>query len=253
MREVDLSLALLRERYRSSLPSKREGMQAAWLAFRSHAGRSGTLDALLQLVHRLAGSAAAYGYDEIGEIAAVANRLLSAARAREPVSTPEESRQLIEELTGPIEQLLASLDAASRVSDNPANAPAQSAPLRVILIEDDADQAAAIAKTLENAGLIVSIAERSDALWELITLWPCDAIVVDYWLDRETALDIVRIVRKETSFAQIATICLTVETNPELLRELTASGCDAVLSKQEPPQRLIDAVREQVAKHRHRS
>lgn len=249
MKDVDLSLALLRERYQSSFPSKREGLEVAWLAFRSHAGRSGTLDALLQLVHRLAGSAPAYGYTEIGEISAVANRLLSAARSREPASSSDENRQLLEALSEPIENLLSALSAATEVAEmGVSSSPTSTTPLRVILVEDDAEQAAAIAKSLRAADFVVSIAPRSDALWELITLWPCDALVVDYWLDRETALDIVRIVRHETSFAQVATICLTVETNPELLQELLSSGCDAVLSKNEPAQRLIDTVLAEVAK-----
>lgn len=249
MKEGDLSLNLLRERYQSSFPNKRDGLETAWRAFRSHAGRSGTLDSLLQLVHRLAGSAPAYGYAEIGEIAAIANRLLASARSRELISSGEESRQLIEVLTEPLESLLVALDAAALTVDRAAlPRPGNETPLRVILIEDDAEQAAAIGKSLESAGFVVSIAPRSDALWELITLWPCDALVVDYWLDRETALDIVRIVRRETSFAQIATICLTVETNPELLQELLGSGCDVVLSKKEPAQQLIDTVRAEVAK-----
>jgi CheY-like chemotaxis protein len=200
-------------------------------------------------VHRLAGSAPAYGYTEIGEIAAVANRLLSAARSREPASNSDENRQLLEALSEPIENLLSALSAATDVGLPGASADSSTnVPLRIILVEDDPEQALAIAKSLRAVGFVVSVAPRSDELWELITLWPCDALVVDYWLDRETALDIVRIVRRETSFAQVATICLTVETNPELLHELLTSGCDAVLSKSDPAQRLIDTVRAEVAK-----
>jgi CheY-like chemotaxis protein/HPt (histidine-containing phosphotransfer) domain-containing protein len=255
MTDFDHNFALLRERYRGSLANKRIGLEAAWRAFRSSGGNAETLDALLLLVHRLAGSAPAYGYEALGELASEVNRLLAAGRSTDQAGTRRSaSHELIDKLAPRVGLLLSALAesadsvAASSVQIDPGRA----SPLRVTLIEDDPEQALGIQAALESQGCEVAVALHSDSLWELITIWPCDVVLVDYWLDRETALDIVRLIRSEPSFSTMAVICLTVETNPDLLRNVLEGGCDAVLSKSETPQRFVEVLLDRVAVRRGR-
>lgn len=65
----------LRQRYAESFPAKATELAAAWQAFLvdSAAGFA----ALHQSVHRLAGSASAYGFEELGVIAQRADDVLA--------------------------------------------------------------------------------------------------------------------------------------------------------------------------------
>ena len=80
MSEVDGRLAELGARYRASFPIKRASVELAWQALNSGAPDPVRLDSLQRVVHRIAGSAASYGYDEIGSLAARADEGLELLR-----------------------------------------------------------------------------------------------------------------------------------------------------------------------------
>jgi CheY-like chemotaxis protein len=242
--DFDQRLALLRSRYVDSLPSKRSLLLDAWTAVRQAPEDEALQVNLRTLLHRLAGSAPSYGYPAIGDVAASASHCLAADGV---------GILPIEELAHLIDQLLAMLATASpsqrHGGDSAATGPA-SETLRVILVEDDPDQAAAIAGALSAQGCTVRHAEHSESFWEVVTTWPCDAVVIDYWLSAETARDIVALVRNEPTFASIALLCLTVETSKATLKALLDAGCDAVLPKHEAAQSLMSALHDHVSRRR---
>jgi DNA-binding response OmpR family regulator len=146
--------------------------------------------------------------------------------------------------------MLAMANPGSTVGADDSADGAANVALRVILVEDDPDQAAAIGGVLSAQGFLVRHAEHSESFWEVVTTWPCDAVVIDYWLGAETARDIVTLVRNEPTFASIALLCLTVETSEAKLKEVIDAGCDAVLPKLEASQHLVAALRTQVSARR---
>jgi len=246
MNDFNHRLDLLRERYSASLPSKREALVKAWRAVQADPADAAHFNQLQTLVHRLAGSATAYGYEELGELAGVVNALLKDSRLMPDMR--EVSATVGPAVTRLLKAMAAALPHARAQRERVAGT--EQMPLRVILSEDDDEQAGVIEQALLAAGCEVTLAARSDLLWERITAWPCDAVVVDYWLEGETALDIVRIIRAESSFNAVALICLTVETHAELLRDVLKNGCDAVVAKSESSAHLIEVVRTQVAARR---
>ena len=242
--DFDQRLALLRSRYLESLPSKQSHLLEAWMAFRQAPGDAAARTHLRTLLHRLAGSAPAYGYAAIGEVAASASHCLG---VEDPGDlSVDEVAPLIERLLPMIEAITRSLQANGDAQVDPSAPP----PLRVILVEDDPDQAAAIAGALSAQGCVVRHAEHSESFWEVATTWPCDAVVIDYWLGVETARDIVALVRNEPTFASIALLCLTVEASAAKLKAVIDAGCDAVLSKTESPQRIVAALHTHAAARR---
>lgn len=80
MSEVDSRLAELGARYRASLPIKRASVELAWQALNAGVSDPVRLDSLQRVVHRIAGSAASYGYDEIGSLSARADEALESLR-----------------------------------------------------------------------------------------------------------------------------------------------------------------------------
>ncbi|MBN8481123.1 MAG: response regulator [Xanthomonadales bacterium] len=241
--DFDHRLALLRARYVASLPSKRDHVADAWSNLRAAPADAGARNELRTLLHRLAGSAPAYGHAELGGIAADASQQLGDAAA--------DAVDLIDEITQRIERVLHLLEAIPGGSEaNAAVKPSAATPLRVILVEDDPEQAELIAAALGARGCTVRHAEHSESLWEVLTTWPCDAVVLDYWLGTSTARDLVGLVRNEPTFASIALVCLTVETDVNLLAGVIEGGCDAVLSKHHPPDAIVEALTMHVMRRR---
>jgi HPt (histidine-containing phosphotransfer) domain-containing protein len=73
---ADPRLTELTARYRASLPIKGASVQLAWHAYRAEPGAPAAAPTLQRILHRLAGSAPSYGYEEIGQLAAEAEGLL---------------------------------------------------------------------------------------------------------------------------------------------------------------------------------
>jgi chemotaxis protein histidine kinase CheA len=75
MTQSDRRFAVLRAGYAESLATKRGALVEAWRAFEARPDED-TARALQVLVHRLAGSAPAYGYEPLGTAAAVVDAVL---------------------------------------------------------------------------------------------------------------------------------------------------------------------------------
>lgn len=79
-------IAALHARYRASFPEKRAELLAALSQWRSQPQSAEPIATLYLLVHKLAGSAGAYGFDALTELARGADRLLQPhARGGEPL------------------------------------------------------------------------------------------------------------------------------------------------------------------------
>ena len=97
----------LKRRYAQALPRKAQEIAQLWAAFRAAPEDAAARGALHQGVHRLSGSAPAYGFDEIGAAAQRAD-----ARLSDWSSTPEFARAGIGEVASALEPAMAALLAA---------------------------------------------------------------------------------------------------------------------------------------------
>jgi len=97
--EVDLTIlseqahkliAKQRQRYIESMPAKRDVILQCMAQIRAAAGSGepDLCDNLFQQIHRLAGSAGSYGFEELGQEASVVDRYLI-ARSLKPDDLPE--------------------------------------------------------------------------------------------------------------------------------------------------------------------
>jgi chemotaxis protein histidine kinase CheA len=76
----------LREHYLSVAQAKVDGLRAALIEARGHAADAGSIERLRVLVHKVAGSAGAYGFDSLGISAkALEKAILAAPRPLPPV------------------------------------------------------------------------------------------------------------------------------------------------------------------------
>lgn len=236
---------LLRARYAASLAHKHETLAQAWHHFRAQPQEDAARRELQQQIHRLCGSAPAYGYERLGESARVADKLMRDWEMTAP-SLRDAPGDLSVRLSAPLQTVLDDLDEASAQADVPQSV-AESR-LRVLLVEDDPGQAMLNAVQLETLGCVVRRESSADGLWETLLMWPCHAVVLDYWLRGETADEVAAMLRREPRFQSIALVCFTAERDAHVLRAAIDAGCDAALRKDEGTRRLYDVLRECVAR-----
>ncbi|MEO5561015.1 MAG: response regulator [Dokdonella sp.] len=246
MNESSEHFDFLRLRYAGLLSEKQRAITQAWAAFSAAPSDAVARGELQQQLHRLCGSAHAYGYADLGEHACSADSQLRRWEGRSPVLR-DAPTDLVERLAASVRGVLAGLgDAHAAAADHASDL--RPSALRVLLIEDDPIQSAWIAAELEARGCKVRCESGADLLWQTLTLWPCHAIVLDYWLHGETATEVVVNLRREPRFARLALICYSVERDAQVLRAVTEAGCDAVVEKSEGSARLIEVIRACVAR-----
>lgn len=235
--DFEFRLQLLRERYAASLGHKRAALSAAWEAFAESPRDPHRRRELSMQLHRLCGSAGAYGYDRIGECACSADRLVG-----EHGGMVEFDAASLRRCATLVEDVLAALDQAVA---GPGQAPAA---LRILLVEDDPAQAALTAAWLQARGASVQVESHADALPQRLAQWPCEAVVLDHWLRGETAIEVVAALRRTPRHARIALVCFSIERDAQVRRALLQAGCDAVVAKDEGHEALWAAIRECVAR-----
>jgi CheY-like chemotaxis protein len=192
----------------------------------------------------LCGSAAAYGYRRLGECACSADRLIADELAAPSRASGD---ALVRRFATSVQDVLGELaTAAPAVSSTPEAGAERD--LRVVLVEDDPAQASLTAAELESRGCSVRVESGADHLWQTLALWPCDAVVLDYWLHADTATEIAIALRREPQFARIALLCYSVERDPQILRAVCKAGCDAVVAKDDGVERLLESMRESVGR-----
>jgi len=236
----------LRLRYADSLAAKQTALEEAWAALAATPKDNAARAHVQQLLHRLCGSAHAYGYEQLGDDACAADSLLRAWESAPP-SLRDAPAELVRRLDPAVATVLAALAAADRPIDADGIDTLPSA-LRVLLVEDDPGQSAIICAELEARGCEIRRECGADLLWQALTLWPCHAVVIDYWLRGETAIEVVAAIRREPRFARIALVCFSVERDPQVLRAVVDAGCDAAVAKVDGSGRLFEVLRDCVAR-----
>jgi len=244
MTDIDERLERLRQRYVASFPAKRAALAEAWREFAANPADEARARELSMQVHRLCGSAAAYGYERLGECACAADRLIADESATAPVPHGDAVRRFETSVQAVLGELAIASTAALPSSQRSAMGD-----LRIVLVEDDPAQASLTAIELEARGCSVRVESGGDRLWQTLALWPCDAVVLDFWLRAETAAEIATALRREPQFARIALLCYSIECDAQILRAVLAAGCDAVVAKDEGVDGLLARVRASIRRH----
>lgn len=97
----------LLQRYRASLPHKHKELASHWQRLASDPDDALALTALQQMLHRLAGSAGAYGYAAIGDLARDADALI--ILRRDPLCADEPPATFVARLEPSVRRLLGQL------------------------------------------------------------------------------------------------------------------------------------------------
>ena len=100
----------LKQRYAQALPQKADEIDFAWRRFDADLDNTAAREALHQAVHRLSGSAAAYGFEDLGDLAQSVDSVFSDWLASAPFERPS-SMSLHLSLRDGVAELVAALRA----------------------------------------------------------------------------------------------------------------------------------------------
>jgi len=256
-RRGDSSAAVdaLAARFRASLPDKLRELALAWERWLAAPESPSAKGAMQLLVHRLAGSAPAYGFSDLGRHAFRVDQRLGEWDA-EVVPLRMTLEALCREIGGHVEMLMRALGRASRDASGEARAPRageeRGAPLYVVLVEDDPQQAEQWREALSAHGLRVRAVLDPQAMIAEMVLERPDILVIDYWLAGVTGTEVSRSLLDTPEFASVPRVCLTVDAGPLPRQVAMDAGFAAVLRKTVSPADLADVLRQVVAASRRR-
>ena len=140
-----------------------------------------------------------------------------------------------------IDELIDKLD---RLTQN-----TQSAPYRILIVEDERELAEFHALTLQQAGMVTQIITHPMEVMSPLSEFKPDLILMDVYMPSCNGLELAAVIRQQSVYVSIPIVFLSTETN--LTKQLAAMslGGDDFLTKPIQPEHLISSV----ASRAHRS
>ncbi len=247
------------ERFRASLGEKHGEIALVWERWLASPDDADAMRKFQLLVHRLTGAAPAFGLPDLGRQALRVDEHLN-AWSEEVGTLRAPLADLCHAVAGPTESLLRTLGRAVREphvgprsgATAGGGAVALGRPAYIVLVEDDPEQAAYWRDSLAAEGLRVrTVADRQALEAELVLEVP-DALLIDYWLDRQTGAEVSHWLRDEPEFSRIPKVCLTADMGPLPRQAAMDAGFVAVLRKTVTPPDLAEVLRQVVVSARRR-
>jgi PAS domain S-box-containing protein len=124
---------------------------------------------------------------------------------------------------------------------------AEPAPLRLLIVDDDAVDRMAVRRAIAKTGLVTTVEEAPDGETALaaLTAFPSDCVLLDYQLPGRTGLELLKEIRRRG--LDVPVIMLTGTSDPETAVALMKAGAADFLTKSAlAPDRLEPAVRNAV-------
>ncbi len=226
--------------YRERLPRRRRALAALWRRLPEDGDDGGVCAELRLQVHRLAGSAGAFGFSRLSASARQVDQLLKAWLFSPPGQRPARADWLAS-LKAPFAAMLAAFsEAAPEGAD--ADPRPRDASYQLIHVEDDVEQAAILGAHLRRLGLDSVLVADGESLFERLAERRPDALLLDYWLAGETGADLARAIRATPSLHSLPILCLTSDLSDRIRLDALAAGCDEVMSKVQSAGQLAAAI-----------
>lgn len=121
---------------------------------------------------------------------------------------------------------------------------------RILVVEDSATQAAALAHLLEQAGYAVVVARAGERAMELVQKGSFDLVLSDVVMPDISGYDVARRVKEDPKLRDLPVVLLTSLNDPLAIVRGVASGADSYVTKPYLPERLLARVRDAIDRPR---
>ncbi len=123
-------------------------------------------------------------------------------------------------------------------------------PYRILILEADRKIAEEYAWILERGGMSTQIAEDPERIFDIMTEFKPELLLLEHDLKTHTGGEIARAVSQHEAFFNVPVVFLSDKTDPNLHFEMLAAGGDIFLSKPLLPEHLCTVVRSKAARSR---
>lgn len=114
---------------------------------------------------------------------------------------------------------------------------------RILVVEDDRDSRELLVELLSLHGLDARGARDGLVALELVEAFAPDLVLLDLSMPRLSGFEVARRVKQALGPRAPRIVAVTAFTEPEIHDEALAAGCEAVLVKPVPPDRLLEVVK----------
>jgi len=121
---------------------------------------------------------------------------------------------------------------------------------RILVVEDSATQAAALAHLLEQNGYDVVVARAGERAMELVQTQRFDLVLSDVVMPDISGYDVARRVKADPKLRDLPVVLLTSLNDPLAIVRGVASGADSYVTKPYLPERLLARVRASIDRPR---
>jgi diguanylate cyclase (GGDEF)-like protein len=125
-----------------------------------------------------------------------------------------------------------------------------SAPERVMIVEDDVELARYCQIVLEQAGMLVKWLDHPRELIQAASDFKPELVLMDLWLPEATGAEMVALLTQIERWAQLPIVYLSAEPSAELRTQALIMGGDAFLEKPVDPELLVSLCRNRVRRLR---
>lgn len=112
-----------------------------------------------------------------------------------------------------------------------ADAPHPNASIRVLVVDDIAENRSALCRRLERMGYSFAATDCGKSALSLIETERPDIVLLDYMMPDMSGVEVVRELREHTEFADLPVIMVTARTDPESVVESLAAGANDYVTK----------------------
>lgn len=116
-------------------------------------------------------------------------------------------------------------------------------PIHVLIVDDDVDQVSATAYTLQQAGMITSVASDPRQVFSIMVESKPELVIMDMYMPECNGIELSRLIRQQESFVGIPIIFLSVEADGARHIDAMSEGGDDFLVKPVRPEYLTAKVR----------
>lgn len=117
-----------------------------------------------------------------------------------------------------------------------------SAPLHILVIDDDPQIARWHAQVLEEAGMVVRFATRPQEVLDLLSEFNADLVLMDMYMPACSGPELARVLRQMPGYVSLPIIYVSSETDMNLQFEAMQVGADGFLAKPIDRDRLVTEV-----------
>ncbi len=115
-------------------------------------------------------------------------------------------------------------------------------PYHILIIDDDPEQVSYHALSLQNAGMITSVAINPRQVIQVLYEAKPELILMDMYMPGCSGVELAAMIRQHEAFVSIPIVYLSVETNLEKQLKAISIGADDFLTKPIKPEHLIASV-----------